>query len=411
MALAGTPTAAAPDRAGAPPMRFALVAVTVLFFMWGFLTALNDILIPHLRGLFSLSYVQAALVQFTFFGAYFLVALPSGRLVERAGYRRGIVVGLAVAGAGAALFYPAAAVASYGLFLGALFVLASGITLLQVAANPYVAVLGPPETASSRLNLTQAFNSLGTTLAPAVGGALILGSARAADAAEDAARVQAPYAALAAALLVLAGVFAVLRLPQIGGGAERGALRRALGVRHLVLGTAAIFLYVGAEVAIGSFLVNFIGLPRVAGLAERDAARYVSLYWGGALVGRFVGAALLQRARPGPVLAAAAAGAAALTLGATLGSGPLALWTLIAVGLCNSIMFPTIFALAIAGLGPLTGAGSSLLVMAIVGGALVPVLHGALADGIGLQPAFALPALCYLYIVYYGAKGARQAVA
>ena len=409
MALAGTPPAArAPAAAPARPLRFALVVVTVLFFMWGFLTSLNDILIPHLRGLFALSYVQAALVQFTFFGAYFLMALPSGRIVERRGYQRGIVIGLAVAGLGAALFYPAAANASYGLFLGALFVLASGITLLQVAANPYVAVLGPPETASSRLNLTQAFNSVGTTIAPLVGGALILGNARAASAADDAARVQGPYVALAAALLVLAGVFAVLRLPQIGGEAEGGSFGRVLGIRHVVLGAAAIFLYVGAEVAIGSFLVNFMGLPRVAGLAERDAANHVSYYWGGALVGRFVGAAALQRARPGAALAAAAAGAAALTLVATLSGGRLAMWALLAVGLCNSIMFPTIFTLGIAGLGALTGAASSLLVMAIVGGALVPVLHGALADRVGLQAAFALPAVCYLFIVYYGLRGSRR---
>lgn len=431
MALAATPRSApAPvppgARPAAPPLRFALVAVTVLFLMWGFLTSLNDILIPHLRGLFALSYVQAALVQFTFFGAYFLVAFPAGRIVERAGYQRGIVTGLAVAGVGAALFYPAAGSASYPLFLGALFVLASGITVLQVSANPYVTVLGPPETASSRLNLTQAFNSLGTTLAPLVGGALILGgtaaggvagTARANAAAAHA--VQGPYMALAAALLVFAVVFAVLRLPRLGGGEADadaatgadggGSLRRALGVRHLVLGAGAIFLYVGAEVAIGSFMVNFLGLPRVAGLAERSAAHYVSFYWGGALVGRFVGAALLQRVRPGALLAVAAAGAAALTALAVVSDGALAMWALLAVGLCNSIMFPTIFTLGIAGLGPLTGAGSSLLVMAIVGGALVPLAHGALADRVGLQAAFVLPAACYLYIVYYGLRGSRRA--
>lgn len=413
-----TPGAGAPGSRPAPTLRFALVAVTVLFFMWGFLTSLNDILIPHLRGMFALSYVQAALVQFTFFGAYFLMALPSGRLVERAGYQRGIVIGLAVAGVGAALFYPAAGTASYGLFLGALFVLASGITLLQVAANPYVAVLGAPETASSRLNLTQAFNSLGTTLAPLVGGALILGGAAtagargsAAAAAADARSVQGPYVALAATLGVLALVFARLRLPRLGGDSDAGgaSLRRALGVRHLVLGAGAIFLYVGAEVAIGSFLVNFLGLPRVAGLAEQQAARYVSLYWLGALIGRFVGAAALQRVRPGLALAAVAAGAAALTALASVSSGRVAMWALLAVGLCNAIMFPTIFTLGIAGLGPLTGAGSSVLVMAIVGGALVPLAHGALADRVGLQAAFVLPALCYLYIVFYGLRGSRRA--
>lgn len=412
-------------RSGAPAAeetsRLALPTVTALFFAWGFLTSLNDILVPHLRGVFALNYAQAALVQFTFFGAYFLTALPWGRVVTRIGYKRGIVVGLAVAGVGALLFYPAAGLLSYGFFLGALFVLAAGITLLQVAANPYVAVLGPPALASSRLVLTQAFNSLGTTLAPLFGGLLIF-TAAAGTAATFAERlataktVQGPYVGLAVALFALAAVMSAARLPRLsiedgaggaaaGGGAGVSAWREP----RLMLGALGIFVYVGAEVAIGSFMINFLGEPRIAGLAESAAARYVAYYWGGAMVGRFIGSALLRRYSPRGLLAIFAACAAVLTAVAAVGSGHLAMWTLLSVGLFNSIMFPTIFALAIEGLGPRTGEGSSILVMAIVGGALVPLLCGALADRVGLQPAFLVPALCYLYVVYYGLRGSRPA--
>lgn len=398
----------------------AFAAVTALFFIWGFLTCLNDILVPHLKGVFDLDYVRAALVQFTFFGAYFLVALPSGWIIRRLGYRRGIVTGLATAGVGALLFFPAAGAPSYPLFLLALFVLASGITLLQVAANPYVTVLGAPETASSRLTLTQAFNSLGTTVAPLVGAALILakagGTGPAARLAEARA-VQVPYIGLAVALFVVALFMARFPLPRIGeiedaagGEAISGHLPtgRAWHRRHLSLGVIAIFLYVGAEVAIGSFLVNFFGLPGVASMDAATGARYVSFYWGGAMVGRFVGSALLRRVSPGKLLGTFAVGAAILAAVAATAGGPVAMWAAIGVGLFNSIMFPTIFALAIDGLGPLTGEGSSLLVMAIVGGALVPVAVGALADSVGLQLAFLLPAVCYLYIVYYGVRGSRR---
>jgi FHS family L-fucose permease-like MFS transporter len=403
--------------------RSALVAVTALFFIWGFLTSLNDILIPHLKGVFELDYVRAALVQFTFFGAYFLLSLPSGWLIRRLGYKRGIVAGLATSGVGALLFYPAAAVLSYGLFLLALFVLASGITVLQVAANPYVTALGPPETASSRLTLTQAFNSLGTTVAPLIGGALILGGAARSTMTPDAARladaraVQIPYLGLAAALFLVAVLMGLFKLPRLSAIESEPATpttidgpprARAWHSRRLVLGAIGIFVYVGAEVAIGSFLVNFLGLPRVAGLPPASAARYVALYWGGAMVGRFVGSGLLRRIPAGRLLGAFAVGAAALTTIAAVTSGPVAMVAVLAVGLCNSIMFPTIFALAIEGLGPVTGEGSSLLVMAIVGGALVPVAVGALADTAGLQLALLLPALCYLYIVFYGLRGSRQ---
>ncbi|GJG85912.1 MFS transporter [Gemmatimonadetes bacterium T265] len=429
MATAALPPAsrAESSRPGAPrvepaPSRFALPTVTALFFAWGFLTALNDILVPHLRGVFALNYTRAALVQFTFFGAYFLTALPWGQVVTRVGYKRGIVLGLVVAGVGALLFYPAAGLLSYGLFLTALFVLAAGITLLQVAANPYVAVLGRPETASSRLVLTQAFNSFGTTLAPLLGGLLIFaaGGAAATDAQRlaTAKTVQGPYVGLAVALFVLAGVMAAARLPRLAiedappaaGAPGAAAPATVWRVRHLVLGAVGIFVYVGAEVTIGSFLINFVGEPRIAGLPAAQAARYVAYYWGGAMVGRFVGAALLQRYSPRRMLALFAATAAVLTMVAVLATGHVAMWALLSVGLFNSIMFPTIFALAIEGLGHRTGAGSSVLVMAIVGGALVPLAYGALADRVGLQPAFVLPVVCYLYVVYYGLGGAARRV-
>ena len=416
-ALPTTPREELGAPADATP-RFALPTVTALFFTWGFLTALNDILIPHLRGVFDLSYTQAALVQFTFFGAYFLTSLPWGRVVTRLGYKRGIVIGLGVAGIGALLFLPAAATLSYGLFLAALFILASGIALLQVAANPYVTVLGPPATASSRLVLTQAFNSLGTTLAPLIGGYLIFAAtnhpgASTAERLATARTVQAPYLGLGIALFVLAGIMAISRLPQIVPH-EDASVDDALPlpasawqVRHLMLGALAIFLYVGAEVGIGSFLINFFGERQIASLPAATAARYVAWYWGAAMVGRFFGAALLRRVNAGTLLAVFAAAAALLTTTAVLTTGTLAMWTILAVGLCNSIMFPTIFTLAIHRLGRLTGQGSSILVTAIVGGALVPLALGALADRVGLQTAFILPAACYLYIVYYGARGAR----
>lgn len=408
----------------------AFIVVTGLFFMWGFLTCLNDILIPHLKAVFELTYVQSALIQFTFFSAYFIMSLPAGKVIARVGYKRGIIVGLCVAGAGAALFFPAAATLAYPLFLGALFVLASGITILQVAANPYVSALGKPETASSRLNLAQAFNSLGTTIAPYFGGLLILNVAaktaeelnalspdeRYAYKLAEAASVQLPYIGLALALFALAGIIALFNLPKIEtveGDSEKdiekeSAFGEALKVPHLALGAAGIFVYVGAEVSIGSFLINFIGLPDIQGLKEADAAKYVSYYWGGAMVGRFIGSALLQKIRAGTLLGIFAGIASLLTLAATLSSGAFAMWAVLSIGLFNSIMFPTIFTLGIDGLGKLTNAGSSILIMAIVGGALVPVAMGAIADVAGLQTAFLLPAVCYLYILYYGFKGSRH---
>ena len=405
--------------------RGALSILTTLFFIWGFITCLNDILIPHLKAVFTLSYTQAMLIQFCFFAAYFVMSVPSGYLVEKLGYKTGIVVGLLIAGLGCLLFYPAAGLHAYALFLAAFFVLASGITLLQVAANPYVTVLGPAETASSRLTLTQAFNSLGTTLAPYLGSLLILSTAvktseeisrlsiteLSAYQAAEAAAVQQPYLFLAAMLLLMAAVFAGLKLPKITVESSVSAqvAGSAWQYPHLVLGALAIFLYVGGEVAIGSFMVNFLGEAQVAGLPEQEAGKYVSLYWGGAMLGRFVGAAVMQKLRPASVLMFNALAAVGLVLTAIFASGSLAMWSLLAVGLCNSIMFPTIFSLALGGLGEHTGQGSGILCAAIVGGAIVPLLQGMLADQIGLQHALLVPVLCYLFIAYFGHRLRQQA--
>ncbi|BBM02616.1 sugar MFS transporter [Microbulbifer sp. GL-2] len=391
--------------------RFALVALTSLFFMWGFITCLNDILIPYLKGVFDLSYAQAMLVQFCFFGAYFLVSLPAGALLSRIGYQKGIVVGLSVAVIGCLLFIPAGRMEIYGLFLGALFVLASGITILQVSANPYVTMLGDERTAASRLTMTQAFNSLGTTVAPQFGALLILPAAGVAITTARSSAVEIPYLILAIVLAVLATVFGLLKLPRIVNISKPAASMEdsesAWNQRHLVLGALAIFLYVGAEVSIGSFLVNFIAEDSIAGLQESDAAFYISLYWGGALVGRFVGALVMRYISAGKVLGICSIGSCALLVITVTGSGFLAMYAVLAVGLFNSIMFPTIFSLALAKLGVATSQGSGILCQAIVGGAIVPLLQGVLADQVGVQISFVLPIFCYLYILYYGAIGHR----
>ena len=406
-----------------------LTILTSLFFIWGFITCLNDILIPHLKSIFELTYTQAMLIQFCFFAAYFVVSVPSGYLVEKIDYKGGIIAGLSIAGIGCLLFYPAASQHSYPLFLAALFVLASGITLLQVAANPYVTILGSPETASSRLTMTQAFNSLGTTIAPYFGSLFILSAA--VKTAEDiklldanqlssyqtaqAASVQNPYLFIAALLFFIAIIFALIKLPNIKvidqkpdqfvASSIDNQHHSAWGYNHLVLGAIAIFLYVGGEVCIGSFLINFMGEPAIAGLAENEAGKYVSFYWGGAMVGRFIGAAVMQRINPGKVLVFNALAATCLVLITINSSGSIAMWAILSVGLFNSIMFPTIFSLAISGLGSHTGQGSGILCAAIVGGAILPVIQGLFADQIGIQAAFFIPVLCYLYISYYGWKG------
>ena len=393
---------------------FAFSVMTTVFFMWGFITCLNDILIPHLKGSFNLNYTQAMLIQFCFFGAYFICSIPAGKILHRVGYKKGVMIGLCISGVGALMFYPAAEFARYGIFLAALFVLAAGITLLQVAANPYVVALGPEDTAASRLNLAQAFNSLGTTVAPIIGGALIFSGIEAATAASDAKSVQGPYLALAGALFGIAVILAFLKLPSLKEEAEEvdanpARLSEAFAHKNLFFGVLAIFLYVGGEVAIGSFLVNFLGEPDVAGLSESSAAQYVALYWGGAMVGRFIGSALMTKIKPGLLLGIHGALAVLLVLVAVTGTGALAMWTILAVGLFNSIMFPTIFSLALHGLGRVTSAGSGALCLAIVGGALVPLLQGVIADLVSLRVAFVVPMLCYAYICWYGLRGSKPA--
>ncbi|MGZ8982671.1 MAG: sugar MFS transporter [Methylotenera sp.] len=400
-----------------------LIIVTSLFFMWGLLTSLNDVLIPHLKAVYTLSYTQAMLVQFCFFGAYFVISLPAGMLIRKVGYQSGAVIGLIVAAMGCAMFYPAS-VSGYMLFLFAFFVLASGITILQVAANPYVTALGDAHSASSRLTLTQAFNSLGTTIGPTLGGMLILTGTlltatqlaalpqaeQALYRAKEAATVQGPYLALGAALLVLAVLFALARLPKIDhdeltpDSPTANSKKSLLSHRNLSLGAIGIFLYVGAEVSIGSFLISFLGEGHVAGLTPTDAAHYVSYYWGGAMIGRFIGFFVMQQVSPGKTLVFNATFSIMLILTAILSNGQVAMWSIIAVGLCNSIMFPTIFSMALHKLGKLTGQASGLLCMAIVGGAIVPFAQGFLADTIGLRWSFFLPAACYGFILFFGLK-------
>jgi len=405
-----------------------LTLLTTLFFIWGFITCLNDILIPHLKAVFTLSYTQAMLVQFCFFTAYFVVSVPSGYLLKKISYKAGIVTGLSIASLGCLLFYPAASQHYYPLFLVALFVLASGITLLQVAANPYVTLLGNPQTASSRLTITQAFNSLGTTIAPYFGALMVLATAvktteELAQLNSDdlttyqalqSAAVQIPYLGLAALLLLMAIVFAVIKLPDIQGVESEldttstnpiAAKASAWAYRHLVLGAVGIFMYVGAEVCIGSFLINFLTEPKVAGLSIVEAGKYASFYWGGAMVGRFLGAAMMQKVSAAKLLTFNALMAVILVLTAVMSTGHLVMWAVLAVGLCNSIMFPTIFSLAIKDLGQHARQGSGILCTAIVGGAILPLLQGVIADSIGIQSAFIIPALCYAYIVFYGYSG------
>jgi len=404
----------------------AMAMVTTLFFMWGFLTSLNDILVPHLKSIFELNYARVMLINSAFFGAYFIFAIPSGKLIEKIGYKKTMVAGLLIMAVGALLFVPAADAPSFELFLAALIVLAAGVTALQVAANPYVTVLGPARTASSRLNLTQAFNSLGTTIAPYVGGLLILAaaplssselqklstSALLAYKQHEASSVKMPYVGIALALTLLALAIAMFNLPKIEAtrefrpmGETDAAARDLWKQRQLVLGALGIFLYVGAEVSIGSFLINYFTQPDIGNLSVKVAAGLVSLYWLGAMIGRFIGSAVLQKLPTRAVLGTVAVVACVLVLTSMASTGWLAMGTIICVGLFNSVMFPSIFSLGIEGLGPLTGKGSGLLVMAIVGGAIIPVTEGALADHIGIHHAFILPALCYIYIAFYGFKG------
>ena len=404
--------------------RGALTIVTTLFFMWGFCTVLNDALIPHLQSIFSLSYVQASLIQLAFFTSYFIFAQPAGWLVERIGYQRTMVVGLVIMAGGALLFLPAASTAIYGLFLGAQVVLAAGVTLLQVAANPYVTILGPPETASSRLNLTQAFNTLGDTVAPYFGSMLILGRAAVEKAPSDPAGVAAyhirqastvrlPYIVIASILILLGVAIAIYRFPRLEVTRDfrpadaTGASDSIWKHPHVWLGAIAIFIYVGAEVSVGSFLAKFIAGPNIGNMSLEQATKMVTFYWAGMMVGRFAGSYYMQKLSSSRLLAGAGIGGFLVVLLAVLTTGHLAMWSILAVGLFNSIMFPTIFTLGVAEMGPLTGRASGLLVQGIVGGALIPVLMGKLADTYGIHLALILPCLCYVFVIYYGFRGYR----
>jgi MFS transporter, FHS family, L-fucose permease len=421
--FSSTPPGVTPDSA-TPSYTRPLAIVTTLFFMWGFLTSLNDILVPHLKSIFDLSYARAMLVQFAFFSAYFFFSVPWSKAVNMIGYERTMVAGLLTMALGAFLFIPAASAASYPLFLTALVILAGGITGLQVAANPYVVVLGKPQTASSRLDLTQAFNSLGTTIGPKIGGSLILSAVPFAVErlrqlspqalqlyrVHEAASVKMPYAVIGFSLLLLAVLIGFSELPKIEAAAYRPGEKIGDSIwkhRNLTLAAIGIFSYVGAEVSIGSFLVNFFGLPEIAGFSAKTAAGFVSFYWGGSMIGRFLGAGILRRVKGGYALAFCAIAAATLVTVSMLVDGYTAMCSILAVGLFNSIMFPTIFSLGEAELGRLTGNASGVLNMAIVGGAIVPLMVGTMADRVGLHHAFVIPVICYLYILYYGLRGSK----
>jgi FHS family L-fucose permease-like MFS transporter len=403
----------------APDLR---VFVFALFFIFGGITSLNDVVIPKLKALFTLSYAEAMLVQSAFFIAYFLIALPAAALVRRFGYLRAAAAGLLTMTAGCLLFVPASSFGLFGAFLGALFVLAAGITIVQVVANPLISLLGPPATAPSRLTFAQAFNSLGTTLFPYVGAILILGSlpsveaARLSGAARTAFRsaetrvIVLTYLCLAAVLASVAVLVWRRRHRLVETVAEPAPLLRAfdlLARPRFRFGTLGIFLYVGAEVAIGSLMVSFLMQADVLALGSKAAGQHVPLYWGGAMLGRFIGAGLMRRVSPGKLLAGAASAAIMLLLVAARASGPASGWSLLAIGLCNSIMFPTIFSLACEGLGTRAPEGSGVLCIAIVGGAVVPLLTGQAADRLGLHGALLVPALCYLGIATFGVY-ARQ---
>jgi len=441
----------------------AFVVVTGLFFMWGFMTVLNDILIPYLKGVFDLNHTRAMFVQFAFFMAYFVgsviyffISITGGDPISRIGYKNGILAGLLISATGSALFYPAAEFKMYGFFLAALFVMGLGFTLLQIAANPYVAILGPEKSASSRLNLSQGFNSLGTTIGPLIGGYLIFKYFAGAHI-SGADAVKIPYLIFTGMFLVLAVLIKISHLPRVTSG---DAIERTAGaLRHpnLVFGALAIFFYVGGEVSIGSIMISYLGLESIAGLGEADASTYVAFYWGGAMIGRFLGAITLSqmkdvtlkyllmlaipvaaflviwyyndidhaliygiflvanliafmagRSLPHRTLLIFSFIAIILLFIALTNQGQVAMWSIIGIGLFNSIMWSNIFTLSIEGLGKFKSQGSSLLVMMILGGAIVPVFQGMAADAYGVHASFFVPVICYAYIAFYGWRGYKR---
>lgn len=418
--------------------RTAFIFVTILFFLWGFITVLVDSLVPRLREVFTLSYFQAGMVQFAFFGAYFILSIPAGYILSKIGYKKGIILGLGTMALGCLLFYPAASYRIFGVFMLGYFTLAAGITILQVAANPYVTILGSENTASSRLNLSQAFNSLGTAIAPAIGALFILqdkvkttAEIEALDVTTqksyyiaEAAAVQTPFLGIAAFIALIALVFFFVNLPKVGDKEVSNDYRVVLKNKNLILGAIGIFCYVGAEVALGSYMVNyFLTLDLAAMVRETSFMRsianwilstgvstssdmavvgvFVTFYWTGAMIGRFIGSYLTTILNPARVLGIFALGAISMILFSTFTVGLVAMWTLIAVGLFNSIMFPTIFSLALSGLGDNKPQGSGVLCTMIVGGAIIPPAYGFLTDTYNFHVAFILVIACYIYILYY----------
>jgi MFS transporter, FHS family, L-fucose permease len=388
------------------------ITVTALFFVFGFITTLNMALVPDLRNIFNLPYGWAMLAESAFFLAYFVFSSPSSKLIEWIGYKQTMVVSLFVQVVGCALFIPAAKLVNFPLFLAAVFIVGAGVTALQTSANPYAAILGPEETAPARLTLAQAFNSIGATIAPIVGGAFFLGIGDTTDKAAIANGVRAPYIAIAAGLFVLGLAVIFCNLPAIPGarsakaaGLDPATTRSIWTYRHTVLGALGIFLYVGVEVGLASIAVNYFKSQGMSSL--KTASFLVSLYWGGALVGRLLGSWMLTKVKAGRLLTIFGVCASALLIISMLSSGNVAIWSLVLCGSFNSIMFPNVFALGIAGLGPMTSKGSGLIMTAVVGGAVIPYLLGAAADRIGIQHAFVIPLCCYLYITWYGLWGSR----
>ncbi|MBK7981095.1 MAG: sugar MFS transporter [Ignavibacteriae bacterium] len=386
-------------------LKIAFALMTSLFFIWGAIVSLNDILIPHFKGLFHMNYTETMLIQFSFFGAYFLMSVPASIIIGKIGYKYGIVSGLIIVGFGCLIFIPASWIISYPLFLLGLFTMATGNVFLQVVANPYVSILGPSQTASSRLNLAQGINSLATTLSPYIGAFLILGNYS--TIVEEAAAVQTPYIGLALFSFLVAGIFSFVKLPTVIKDKGNVVKGNVLKFRQLRLGVIALALYVGAEVSIGSFIVNFLGEPYIAGLEEKTAATYIPFYWGGLMVGRFVGSAILQKISAQRVLLVAAVMSFILVGVTIMTDGFVSMWAMLAVGLFNSIMWSNIFAMAIDGLGEYTTKASGILVMAPVGGAIFPLLQGVLADmpGVGIHLSYILPLMCYLFIIFYAVNG------
>ena len=428
--------------------RSALIFLTTLFFLWGFITVLVDSLVPRLKDVFEMSYAKTVLVQFAFFTAFFVVSVPAGALLSKIGYRKGIVLGLIIMALGCLLFYPAAEYRNFTIFLSGYFTLAGGITVLQVAANPYVALLGSEEDASSRLNLSQAFNSLGTTIAPIVGALFLLSdSVKTSEEinlltdldkinyySAEAATVQTPFLLIAAFIGILALIFAFIKLPKVMQESPKAGYLSLLKNKLMLMGALGIFVYVGAEVAIGSFLVNYFSDMNLAVIVMENEMMmniantiasvfnktfsnsdpksllgiFIIFYWGGAMIGRFIGAYLTKIMDAGKVLSIFASLAILMILISINTQGLISMWSILAVGLFNSIMFPTIFTLTLEGLGDLKAQASGLLCMAIVGGAIIPFAFGSLIDGFGFKKAFILTVICYGYIMYYGKLKSRK---